>query len=57
MRCPSKDVPCQVTIGWMYGYGSLLEQAWKTSVANVGWNHYIGGDCGLRLKRYVTCTI
>ena len=26
-------------------------------VANVGWYHYIGGDCGLRLKRYVTCTI
>ena len=26
-------------------------------VANVGWYHYSGGDCGLRLKRYVTCTI
>ena len=33
LRCPSKDVSGQTTIfGWLYGYGNLLEQVWKTSI-------------------------
>ena len=36
LRCPSKDVSGQTTIfEWLYGYGNLLEQVWKTSANGI----------------------